>query len=412
MHSKLIDILDNYRVKQNAKYKEYSALLNVINYDYYDSGLFSRSFVGQTPFRQTSLLNNENADILRDAYSIWKKTYEIDICLNQITPVPLEIIKTHVHIDVKITTLTDLIDIINKYECKPEIEYNIDVKLLHNIKGELHQMNNMIGMENMKKAVLDQLIYFMQELHIGKNSSEFKHTIIAGPPGTGKTEIAKIIGSMYSKIGILKKSVFKKVTRSDLIAGYLGQTAIKTRKVIEECLGGVLFIDEAYSLANEGDNDSFSKECIDTLCEALSDHKDNLMVIIAGYENELENTFFKANRGLQSRFMWRFIVDDYTHLEMMDIFKKKIVDDGWCLLEENSLKESWFREKKDCFKNFGRDMELLFSCVKIKHGRRIYGKPTEEKKKITTQDLDDGYKLFLDNKQKPKNQTIMHTIYI
>jgi SpoVK/Ycf46/Vps4 family AAA+-type ATPase len=412
MHSKLIDILDNYRVKQNAKYKEYSVLLNIINYDYYDNGLFSRSFVGQIPIHQGRDVSNENIDLLRDAYSIWKKTYEFDISLNDIAVKRADIIKTHVQIDVKINTLADLIEIINKYECKPEIEYNIDVRLLHNIKNELNQMNNMIGMENMKKSVLDQLIYFMQELHIGKNSSEFKHTIIAGPPGTGKTEIAKIIGSMYSKIGILNKSVFKKVTRSDLIAGYLGQTAIKTRKVIEECLGGVLFIDEAYSLANEGDNDSFSKECIDTLCEALSDHKDNLMVIIAGYESELDNTFFKVNRGLQSRFMWRFIMDDYTHLEMMEIFKKKIIDDGWSLLEENSLKECWFREKKDNFKNFGRDMELLFSCVKIKHGRRIYGKPVEEKKKITIQDLDDGYKLFLDNKKKPKDRSIMHTIYI
>jgi Holliday junction resolvasome RuvABC ATP-dependent DNA helicase subunit len=90
----------------------------------------------------------------------------------------------------------------------------------------------------------------MQELHITNKESDFKHTVLYGPPGTGKTEIAKIIGTMYSKIGILKNNVFKKVTRNDMVAGYLGQTAIKTKKVIDECLGGVLFIDEAYSLAN------------------------------------------------------------------------------------------------------------------------------------------------------------------
>jgi hypothetical protein len=101
---------------------------------------------------------------------------------------------------------------------------------------------------------------------------------------------------MYSKVGILKKDIFKKVTRTDLIAGYLGQTALKTSKVIADSIGGCLFIDEAYSLA---DNDIYSKECIDTLCEALSDHKDDLMVIIAGYENELDATFFKANSGLR-----------------------------------------------------------------------------------------------------------------
>jgi SpoVK/Ycf46/Vps4 family AAA+-type ATPase len=125
-------------------------------------------------------------------------------------------------------------------------------------------------------------------------SNDYMHTVIYGPPGTGKTEVAKIIGKIYSNMGILGKNIFKKVTRSDLVAGFLGQTAIKTKDVIKESLGGVLFIDEAYSLGNNEKKDSFSKECIDTLCEALSDHKDNLMVIIAGYENEL-NEALKDN---------------------------------------------------------------------------------------------------------------------
>jgi SpoVK/Ycf46/Vps4 family AAA+-type ATPase len=270
----------------------------------------------------------------------------------------------------------------------------------------------MIGMENMKKSVLDQLIYFMQDLHVNKKTSEYKHTVIAGPPGTGKTEVAKIIGAMYSKIGILKKNHFKKVTRSDLIAGYLGQTAIKTRKVIDECIGGVLFIDEAYSLANETDSDIFSKECIYTLCEALSDQKDNLMVIIAGYETELQNTFFKANRGLDSRFMWRFTMDEYTYKEMMAIFKKKVLEEGWEFLEESTLNEQWFREKKDEFKNFGRDMEQLLSCVKIKHGRRVYGKSTDIKKKITLDDLNNGYLLFQQNRKKEKKSVVPYGVYI
>ena len=127
---------------------------------------------------------------------------------------------------------------------------------------------------------------------------------IRDSPGTGKTEIAKIMGELFSNLGILKNKKFKKVTRSDLIAGYLGQTALKTRDVIKESLGGVLFIDEAYALGNQEKRDSFAKECIDTLCEALSDHKDNLMVIIAGYENDLNKCFFSYNKGSVS----------YTHL--------------------------------------------------------------------------------------------------
>jgi len=411
MTTKLIDILDKYRDKQNLKYKEFSTLLNVIGYDYGECGLFNESFVGKNALHDSSPF--DNIAMLKNSYNIWKSTHEFDISLNDLLTKPPEPInKTKIQIDVEINTLSDLLDIIEKYECKPEIEYNIDVKLLHNIKSELAQLNTMIGMDNMKKSVLDQLIYFMQDLHVNKKTSEYKHTVIAGPPGTGKTEVAKIIGAMYSKVGILKKNHFKKVTRSDLIAGYLGQTAIKTRKVIDECIGGVLFIDEAYSLANETDSDIFSKECIDTLCEALSDQKDNLMVIIAGYETELQNTFFKANRGLDSRFMWRFTMDEYTHKEMMAIFKKKVAEEGWEFLEESTLNEQWFREKKDEFKNFGRDMEQLLSCVKIKHGRRIYGKSADIKKKISTDDLNNGYLLFQQNQKKEKKSAVPYGVYI
>ena len=157
----------------------------------------------------------------------------------------------------------------------------------------------MVGMQTLKKNVLDQLLYYLQGFHNGVD--DYKHTVIMGPPGTGKTEVAKILGTIYSKMGVISKPLdangtipFKKATRSDMIAGYLGQTAIKTKAVINQCLGGVLFIDEAYSLGD----DNFSKECVDTLCEALSDQKDNIMVIVAGYENELNAQFFSLNSGL------------------------------------------------------------------------------------------------------------------
>ena len=172
----------------------------------------------------------------------------------------------------------------------------------------------MVGMKTLKETLLNQILYFMQKLHANEKCNDFKHTVIYGPPGTGKTEIAKLLGKIYSKIGILNSNndfIFKKVTRNDLIAGYLGQTAIKTRGVINQCIGGVLFIDEAYSLGSHNDNDSFSNECIDILCEALSDHKDNLMVIIAGYEDEINNRFFSINKGLKSRFIWKFNIENY-----------------------------------------------------------------------------------------------------
>jgi chromosomal replication initiation ATPase DnaA len=349
-----------------------------------------------------------------------------------------EVVKEYIHIDVSMQSIQDILSIIEKYPLElpattsspemhpsqpiqyargvstPQIvkEYNIDLKSMHNIKEELQQLNEMVGMQSLKQSVLEQLIYFIQELHVGNNTSEFKHTAIFGSPGTGKTDIAKIIGSMYSKLGILKNNVFKKVTRNDLIAGYLGQTALKTRKIINECLGGVLFIDEAYSLGCADGNDTYSKECIDTLCEALSDNKDNLMVIVAGYEDEMNETFFKMNKGLSSRFIWRFTMDPYTPNELMQIFKKKVIDQEWMFSDETEIKEKWFHDKKDHFPNYGRDMELLLTYTKIAHGTRIYGKPKELKKKITLEDMNRGYETLLKNRKTKKNPDFMNTIYV
>merc|ERR1711991_1233112 len=222
-----------------------------------------------------------------------------------------------------------------------------------NIRYPITKLNNMIGMKSLKEQIVDQILYFSQYFHVGSN--DFMHTVIYGPPGTGKTEISKILGEIFSNLGVLKKKKWKKVTRADLIAGYLGQTALKTKEVIKDSLGGVLFIDEAYALGNSEKRDSFAKECIDTLCEALSDNKENLMVIIAGYEKELKNCFFEYNKGLDSRFTWRFKTDDYTSEELFLIFKKKVNDIGWTL--KKKIKCSWFEDKMDYFKYFRRDME-------------------------------------------------------
>lgn len=318
--------------------------------------------------------------------------------------------KQQFHIDVEIINIDSILHIIDTYEYNPDIEYNIDLKLLHNIHSELVEINNMVGINTFKESIINQLLYFMQELHINKEH-DFKHMVIYGAPGTGKTQIAKLIGTMFSKLGILKNNIFRKVTRTDLIAGYCGQTAIKTNKVIQECLGGCLFIDEVYSLGS-GDlgNNSFSKECIDTLCEALSNHKEELMVIIAGYKDDVNECFFKANQGLDSRFIWRFELDGYSPKELMSIFILKIENNGWEILVRNTL-ENWFVLNKDSFKHYGRDMELLFSYTKISHGRRIYGKDVRLRKKISMEDLENGFKDFQKHNSKKKEE-IPYGLYI
>jgi SpoVK/Ycf46/Vps4 family AAA+-type ATPase len=334
-----------------------------------------------------------------------------------------------ININAEINSIGDLIKLCNDYKLAENVEYNIDMKSLHKINDDLVELNNMIGMKTLKENIVDQLLFYLQNLHVYKDTSsgrksgnvetgDFLHTVIYGSPGTGKTEVAKIIGRIYANLGVIKskpvslsdkkklssssswsssRPKFKKVTRSDLIAGYLGQTALKTKDVIKDSLGGVLFIDEAYALGNTEKRDSFAKECIDTLCEALSDNKDSLMVIIAGYEKELNECFFSYNEGLDSRFIWRFKVDNYEAEDLRDIFVKKARDFGWSVHEE--LKVEWFEKNMKYFKYYGRDMETLFTKTKIAHSRRVFCKPEEMKKKIIMKDLENGFELFIKNNE-------------
>jgi SpoVK/Ycf46/Vps4 family AAA+-type ATPase len=312
-----------------------------------------------------------------------------------------------VNIQFEINNIGDLLKMIELYPDDKDIEYNIDIHSLNKIKEPLKDLNSMIGMQHLKENIVDQILFYIQHLHKSQDnnkkqvSNDFMHTVIYGPPGTGKTEIAKIIGSIFANLGILTKGTFKKVTRSDLVAGFLGQTALKTKEAIKESLGGVLFIDEAYSLGNQEKRDSFSKECIDTLCEALSDHKDNLMVIIAGYETDLNECFFKYNQGLNSRFTWRFKIDEYSSLDLYNIFVKKINDSGWSI--DNTMinvNVKWFDKNKGLFKYYGRDIETLFAKTKIAHSRRVFCLDESVKKKLTIADIDKGLEIYLKNGTK------------
>ena len=400
--SKLEELKCTLKHEESIK-KEIDKIINTINNNFSINDFSSPNFTGQThkdislfcaePHDPNAYINFLNKDLNVKFYKhvrIASPTFK-----KEEIKVP---IRDTIHIEVEINSISDILKLINTYKNDPAIQYNIDIKALHNIKEPLEELNNMIGMANLKNNIVDQILYFIQKLHTNKDSSgEFLHTVIYGPPGTGKTEIAKIMGKIYSKIGILSKGTFKKVTRSDLIAGYLGQTALKTKDVIKDALGGVLFIDEAYSLGNPEKRDSFAKECIDTLCESLSDNKENLMVIIAGYEKELKESFFAFNQGLDSRFTWRFKTDDYNHEDLYKIFLKKVKDIGWEINDDSKINPEWFKKNKDVFRFFGRDIEILLSKTKIAHSRRVFCKPESEKKKLTLKDLDKGLEIYMKN---------------
>lgn len=313
--------------------------------------------------------------------------------------------KKRIEIEADIQSLEDLLKLTDKYPLYEHVSYDINIQGLHQIKPYLRELISFVGLNELKETILDQLIYFMHS-----KSDDYLHTVLYGPPGTGKTEVAKILGKIYTKLGILEKGTFVKVTRSDFVAGYLGQTAIKTRKLIEDNIGGVMFIDEAYAMGNQEKRDSFSKEALDTLCELLSDHKKDLMVIIAGYRQELDSCFFSYNPGLESRFAWQFQIHEYNAHQLSCIFKKKIGDANW-EIEENIANEAWFETNMDSFKNYGRDVENLFSKCKICHFRRIFGKK-EFRHCISLEDLTKGFDKFKNfNKHSNKKESAPNFMY-
>ena len=295
-------------------------------------------------------------------------------------------------VDKKINTLDDLIELGKSYDSTKR--YNIDMKMLNKLVEPLTELNNLIGMRKVKNDIIDHIIFYLQKLD--NKNVDMLHTVIEGPPGVGKTELGKILGKIYLGMGILKNNVFKKVSRSDMIAKYLGQTASKTEDLINSCKGGVMFIDEVYSLGNKDTKDSFSKEAIDTLNMKLSDMKNDFICIVAGYPREIDECFFAYNIGLNSRFPVRFSIDPYTPIELLKIFKQFVEKNEWTL--DISIKPSFFKKNYDEFKNYGRDMELLFTKCKRSHSKRIFDDKNSTRKEITLDDLNIAFENFLLNK--------------
>ncbi len=324
--------------------------------------------------------------------------------------------KESMWINLDISSLDDLIAVGKDYGVKysPDYEYQIDLKLISGMIPELESLNNMIGLKSVKNQIVDLILYY--GLKLDNKNYDLLHTVIEGEPGTGKTELAEKLAKIYLKMGILKKDIFKKVRRSDLIAGYLGQTAIKTEKVLEECRGGVLFIDEAYSLGNaEGKDgrDSFSKECIDMLNQWLTENKSEFVCVIAGYKEDLTKSFFSYNTGLERRFPIRFSIETYSDEELAKIFVKKIKECEWDIDCKNLVQIIKLNRKY--FKFNGGDMEILFAKCKIAHSKNLLKEKDKKKKVLTNSDIESGLKIYLENpeiKKRGETNNFFSTLYL
>jgi len=282
--------------------------------------------------------------------------------------------------------------------------YGINLEILNKLIKPLEKLKSMIGLELVKNSIVDMILYYLQSFE--KRNKNMLHTVIEGPPGVGKTELGKILAEVYAGLGIINNSdKFKIVKRTDLIGEYLGHTAHKTQKAIDDAEGGVLFIDEAYSLGNDEKRDSYSKECIDTLNLNLSENR-NFICIIAGYPDELENSFFSYNPGLKRRFPFKYRIDGYNEEELRDIFIKKIKDSNWKLNEEELNKNKltdFFKTNKKHFINYGGDIENLIVNCKFMHSRRIVGKHPKFRRLLNKDDIYNGLDKFVSNKKNKQD---------
>lgn len=270
----------------------------------------------------------------------------------------------------EIKNLSDLVKL-----SKEKLKYNnINMPILNGISDDLVRLEEMVGMKQFKETIFLQILYFLQGLH---NNEDYLHAVIYGQAGCGKTEVSKILGAIYAGLGLLSKGTFRSVKRADLVSRYLGETSIKTKKILEENLGGVLFIDEAYSLGHDresGSPDSYSKECIDCINQFLSENKNDFAMIIAGYESDIETCFFGQNQGLKRRFPWVHTIDKYSDMDLVDILKLKVKKCQWSLGCSDDFLVNLIKEHKNCFKYYGGSIEILITKAKMCHARRVFGK--------------------------------------
>ena len=244
------------------------------------------------------------------------------------------------------------------------------------IEDLLAELDSYVGMDAIKAEVRSLInmvqVYKLRREHDLPTTDMSLHMVFSGNPGTGKTTVARIMARIYHSLDILSKGQLVEVDRSGLVAGYVGQTALKTQKVIEKAMGGVLFIDEAYALNGKSEND-FGQEAIDTILKAMEDHRDDLVVIVAGYTDLMEK-FIHSNPGLESRFNRFLLFEDYTPDEMLAIFRMQCKKGCYQLAEgTEELVRDYINEENGDPETFGnaRGVRNCFEHILVAQNNRL-----------------------------------------
>ena len=281
-----------------------------------------------------------------------------------------------------------------KTQQTPAATEQVEEEPPENIEDLKKELNEYIGLDTVKKEV-ESLINLVTVQKMRKENGLpvndlSLHMVFSGNPGTGKTMVARLMARIYKSLGILSKGHLVEVDQSGLVAGYVGQTAIKTGEAIQKAMGGVLFIDEAYALTNRGGND-YGQEAVDTLLKAMEDHRDDLIVIVAGY-TELMEEFVHSNPGLESRFNRFLNFPDYTVQEMMDIFDMRCRKSGYELAEDaRGLLRSLLALLSLDVKGFGnaRGVRNLFERTVAAQANRLAALPDVTREMLMTLTADD-----------------------
>ena len=256
-------------------------------------------------------------------------------------------------------------------------------------KSGMEELQELIGLTAVKEDVKERGNLMKVQKRREEKGLKFVptslHLVFTGNPGTGKTTVARILARLYKEIGVLSKGQLIEVDRSGLVAGYVGQTALKTQDKIQQALGGILFIDEAYALAKEGND--FGQEAIDTILKAMEDHRKDLIVIVAGYTKPMEE-FINSNPGLRSRFNKYVFFPDYTAEELIGIFKLNCKKYSYQMSPEaekavSDLLTSRAEEKGENFAN-AREARNLFEEIITNQATRVAQIPDPDEETLTT----------------------------
>jgi AAA+ superfamily predicted ATPase len=272
-----------------------------------------------------------------------------------------------------------------------------DGKQKESIRQLLDELDSLIGLEEVKRELRGLINYAEIQMERSKklglsDATINRHLVLTGSPGTGKTTVARLIGRFYASMGLLSKGHFVETDRSGLVAGYLGQTAIKTKEVLEHSKGGVLFIDEAYALALNAKDDQYGKESVDTILKYMEDYRDDIVVAIAGYSEPMR-VFLNANTGLKSRFNTFIHFRDYSETELLQIFKG-LVEKSQMVLSADALlrlKDILSRVSELRGENFGnaRAMRNLFELSLRRQANRLACKTSRTDDELIVLEQDD-----------------------